>query len=78
MAENAGLNFSEINELLKNKGESVGYNFLSGKVVDMFEEGVIDPCKVTVNALKNAVSAAGTLLTTNFAIIQDNNANKDV
>jgi chaperonin GroEL len=78
MAENAGLKFSEINKLLEKEEDSVGFNFLTGKVVDMFEEGVIDPCKVTVNALKNAVSAAGTLLTTNFAIIQDKDANKGV
>ena len=76
MIENTGLNFSEINEiLLEQNNNSVGFNFLTGEVVDMFEEGIIDPCKVTVNALRNAVSAAGTLLTTNFAIIQDNKEN---
>ncbi len=73
MIENTGLNFSEINELLlQEDNDNVGFNFLTGELVDMFEEGVIDPCKVTVPALRNAVSAAGTLLTTNFAIIQDN------
>ena len=74
MIENTGLNFSEINELLlQEDNENVGFNFLTGELTNMFEEGIIDPCKVTVNALRNAVSAAGTLLTTNFAIIQDNN-----
>jgi chaperonin GroEL len=37
----------------------------------MYREGIIDPAKVTKNALRNAVSAAGTLLTTNFAIIEE-------
>lgn len=47
-----------------------GYDFAAGKIVDMFESGVIDPVKVTRVALENAASVAGTLLTTNFAVIQ--------
>ena len=46
-----------------------GYNFASGKYCNMKESGVIDPAKVTRCALQNAVSAASTLLTTNYAII---------
>lgn len=49
---------------------NVGYNFATGKLEDLLEAGVIDPAKVTKNALQNAVSAAGTLITTNHAIVE--------
>ena len=71
MAQNAGFDYSKVDELIQTEQDHVGFNFLSGKVVDMYESGIIDPAKVTKNALRNAVSAAGTLLTTNFAIIED-------
>ena len=47
-----------------------GYDFVQGKVVNMFEAGIIDPVKVTRCALQNAASAASTLLTTNFAVVE--------
>jgi len=47
-----------------------GYNFATGKYCNMKEAGVVDPAKVTRCALQNAVSAASTLLTTNYAIIE--------
>ena len=71
MADNAGFDYDQISELIKDKETNVGFNFLSGEVVDMYDAGIIDPAKVTKNALRNAVSAAGTLLTTNFAIIEE-------
>lgn len=49
---------------------TVGYNFATGTHEDLLESGVIDPAKVTKNALQNAASAAGTLLTTNHAIVE--------
>ena len=49
---------------------AAGFNFSSGKLEDLYESGVIDPVKVTINALQNAASAASTLLTTNCAIIE--------
>ena len=71
MAYNAGYEYEEIKQLILDKGDDEGFDFLSGKVVNMFEAGIIDPAKVTTSALQNAVSAAGTLLTTNFAIIEE-------
>ena len=49
------------------------YNPDSGsktQLVNMLKSGIIDPVKVTTTALQNAVSCAGTLITTNFGIIQ--------
>jgi len=54
----------------KLKKGSHGYNFVSGKVQDLLEAGVIDPVKVTRTALQNAASVAGTLITTNCAVIE--------
>jgi len=47
-----------------------GYDVLSGQLVDMFQAGIIDPAKVTRTALENAVSAAGSLLTTEALIAE--------
>jgi len=71
MADNAGFDYDTIQSQIESESSNVGFNFLNGEVVDMFESGIIDPAKVTINALKNAVSAAGTLLTTNYAIIEE-------
>ena len=45
-------------------------DFKNGKLTDMLSEGIIDPVKVTRVALQNAASCAGTLITTNYGIIQ--------
>ena len=70
MAYNAG----ESSDLIVDKVSSLkgdrGWNFATGKVVDMYEAGVIDPVKVTRNALQNAASVASTLVTTNHAIVE--------
>ena len=47
-----------------------GYNFATGEVSNLYETGVIDPLKVTKTALLNAVSAAGTLITTSHGIVE--------
>jgi len=45
-----------------------GYNLKTEKVGDMKEYGIIDPFKVTKNALLNAASIAGTILLTEGTI----------
>ncbi len=52
-----------INEL-KAKGGNFGYNVNGERVEDMLKAGIIDPTKVTKNALQNAASVAGLMLTT--------------
>jgi chaperonin GroEL len=51
-------------------GKNYGWNFRRGGVRDLIKDGVIDPVKVTRAAIQNAASCAGTLITTNFGIIQ--------
>ena len=41
-----------------------------GKLEDLVEPGLIDPAKTVKCALQNAASAAGTLLTTNCAVLK--------
>ena len=58
-------------KVISKKDINFGYNAMNGKYVDMFEAGIIDPARVTKTALKNAASAAGILLTTGYAIIEE-------
>lgn len=47
---------------------SMGHDVISGKNVDMFKAGIIDPVKVTRSALENAVSIATMILTTEVLV----------
>jgi chaperonin GroEL len=62
---NAGYEGSIIVAQAKEKDKaSFGFDAYTGKWVDMFEAGIIDPTKVTRSALQNAASIAGLMLTT--------------
>src|SRR5258708_14671342 len=61
---NAGKEASVILNEVKLKGGNWGYDARTDKVVDMIAEGIIDPAKVTKQALLNASSIAGLMLTT--------------
>ena len=45
-----------------------GLNVVTGKYVDMIKSGIIDPLLVTKSALRNAVSVATTILSTDCVI----------
>ena len=69
---NAGVSGDTMCEkLYQNTNENVGYNAKTDTFVDMFKDGIIDPAKVTITALKSAVAVAGTLLTTECAIVNN-------
>ncbi len=53
-----------------NHETNVGFNVRTEKFEDLIETGVIDPAKTVKCALQNAASAAGTLLTTNCAVLR--------
>jgi chaperonin GroEL len=61
---NAGKEASVLLNEVKQKGGNWGYDARNDKVVDMIGEGIIDPAKVTKQALLNASSIAGLMLTT--------------
>ena len=46
-----------------------GFNAKDGTYVDMYEEGIIDPKKVTRTAIQNASSVVGMILTTECMIV---------
>ena len=48
-----------------------GLNAMTGELINMVEGGIIDPYKVTVSALTNAVSVSSLILSTGV-VIQDN------
>jgi chaperonin GroEL len=50
--------------------KNVGFNARTEKFENLVETGVIDPAKTVKCALRNAASAAGTLLTTNCAVLR--------
>ena len=70
MALNAGDSPDLIIEQVLNAEQSEGWDFRESCLTSMVERGIIDPVKVTRTALQNAASCAGTLITTNYGIIQ--------
>jgi chaperonin GroEL len=52
------------------KGKNMGYDAAVGEITDMIAAGIIDPAKVTKNALLNASSIAGLLLTTEALVCE--------
>ena len=50
------------------KEANIGFNAKTGKWVNMFKEGIIDPTMVTRNAILNAASIAGMFLTTESVV----------
>lgn len=64
--ENADRFGDEINDIGSKDG--FGMNVKTGEMVNMIEAGIIDPLLVTKSALKNAVSVATTILSTNCVI----------
>jgi len=69
MAINAGESPDIICEKILASSVEMGWDFHAGTMAKMIESGIIDPVKVTRCALQNAVSAAGTLLTTSHAVV---------
>ena len=66
-AANVLLESQELREESNNM--SMGYDALKGNYVDMIDEGIIDPVKVTRSALQNSASIVGVFLTTECAIV---------
>jgi chaperonin GroEL len=64
--DNAGKDGYEMMSNVDAQGH--GYDVKNECYGDMFGMGIIDPLKVTKNALKNAVSVATTILSTNAII----------
>jgi chaperonin GroEL len=69
LAENSGLDGGwVIGHILEKNDPTYGFNAATLEFGDMIKQGVIDPAKVAKQALKNAASAAGSILTTRVLI----------
>lgn len=68
IAENAGLEGSVVVERIKQQEKGIGYDALKDRYINMIENGIVDPTKVTRSALQNAASASAMILTTEAAV----------
>lgn len=71
IATNAGFDGDEVVKVVAGLPLGHGFNALTGGYGDMFDEGVIDPCKVTRAALESAASIAALLITTETAVVEE-------
>ncbi|KZF06805.1 MAG: chaperonin GroEL [Rhodococcus sp. (in: high G+C Gram-positive bacteria)] len=71
IAINAGFEGDEVVEVVTGLPIGHGFNALTGEYGDMFDDGVIDPFKVTRAALESAASIAALLITTETAVVEE-------
>jgi len=79
IAENCGKDGAVIADEVLTRGEksqNQGYDANTDDYVDMYKAGIIDPTRVTRNALTNAASIAGLMLTTEVMITRIDDDNK--
>lgn len=68
IAHNAGFEGSIVIDHLKNAEVGTGFNAATGEWVNMIDQGIIDPVKVSRSALQNAASVASLILTTEAVV----------
>ena len=68
IAKNAGLEGAVIVNKVRESEPGTGFDAYNEKYVNMVEQGILDPAKVTRSALQNATSVASTLLTTESVV----------
>ena len=73
---NAGVEGSVVIKEVRNGLTDFGYNARTGEYVNMIASGIIDPTKVTRVALQNAASVASMIMTTECALVNIPEENK--
>jgi len=68
IAENAGFDGDEITERQMEAQKDHGFDARRGQWVNMLEKGIVDPTKVTRNAVRNAASIAAMFITSEVAV----------
>jgi chaperonin GroEL len=71
IAINAGFEGDDVVDIVAELPLGHGFNALTGEYGDMFDEGIIDPFKVTRAALESAASIAALLITTETAVVEE-------
>jgi chaperonin GroEL len=77
IVDNGGEQGDVVVAQLLEKGKNIGYDANTGKFVDMFKAGIIDPAKVARTALEMAASVAGLMLTTNVLVTELKDEDKE-
>ena len=70
IAENAGYDGQDVLEQQKQQKKDYGFDAKRGQWVNMIEQGIIDPTKVTRNAIINAASISALMITSEAAVVQ--------
>eukprot|EP00522_Entomoneis_paludosa_P015797 CAMPEP_0172453220 /NCGR_PEP_ID=MMETSP1065-20121228/10645_1 /TAXON_ID=265537 /ORGANISM="Amphiprora paludosa, Strain CCMP125" /LENGTH=590 /DNA_ID=CAMNT_0013205399 /DNA_START=83 /DNA_END=1855 /DNA_ORIENTATION=+ len=74
VAENAGIEgavvLSKVQSLAAENGFGWGWDAGSFEYCDLMERGILDPAKVTINAIENSASVAGLVLTTECLVTE--------
>lgn len=78
IANNCGKEGSVIVEQVKKEKPGIGYNARDDRFEDMVAAGIVDPAKVVISALLNAASIAGTGITTEALIVEDEEDKDDM
>jgi len=71
IAINAGFEGGDVVDVVTDLPLGHGFNALTGEYGDMFDEGIVDPFKVTCAALESAASIAALLITTETAVVEE-------
>lgn len=69
IAENAGFDGNEVVKKQLASQDGVGFDAKNGKWVDLIENGIVDPTKVTRYAVLNATSIASLFVTTEAGVV---------
>ncbi len=70
IAQNAGQDGYVVVERVRGAGWGEGLDAAVGEYTDLTKRGIVDPVKVTRNAVANAASIAGLLLTTETLVVE--------
>jgi chaperonin GroEL len=70
IAENTGHNGAVVVAEVLEQKKNMGFDAITGRYVDMFQAGIIDPTKVVRTALQNAASIASLMLTTEVMVTE--------
>jgi chaperonin GroEL len=74
VAQNAGIEgaviLAKIQQLCDEKGFGHGWDAATMEFCDLMERGIVDPAKVTINAIDNSASVAGLVLTTECLVTE--------
>jgi chaperonin GroEL len=77
IANNSGMDGSVVADEVRHMDKNKGFDANSREYVDMYKAGIIDPAKVVKNALLNAASIAGLMLTTSVLVTRTDDPGSD-